>query len=154
MRIFNIVLSKLAYEQVKLDNDLERLINDKTSQTDGLVKEIDDVLEKQVILSMKIQKWQEIQNNIATIFKTFLSDTTTKQVFIILLPPSVNSEVNAYAINYNTMILEAVNDPKIKVINTMTLFEKKLDSYLRKDGISISHSGYQKLANVIIKNLE
>ncbi len=64
MRIFNIVLSKLAYEQVKLDNDLERLINDKTSQTDGLVKEIDDVLEKQVILSMKIQKWQEIQNNI------------------------------------------------------------------------------------------
>jgi hypothetical protein len=64
MRIFNIVLSKLAYEQVKLDNDLERLINDKTSQTDGLVKEIDDVLEKQVMLSMKIQKWQEIQNNI------------------------------------------------------------------------------------------
>jgi|TARA_R110000744_G_scaffold219781_2_gene338500 hypothetical protein len=64
MRIFNIVLSKLAYEQVKLDNDLERLINDKTSQTDGLVKEIDDALEKQVMLSMKIQKWQEIQNNI------------------------------------------------------------------------------------------
>tara|TARA_R110002096_G_scaffold328233_1_gene522288 strand:- start:350 stop:568 length:219 start_codon:yes stop_codon:yes gene_type:complete len=64
MRIFNIVLSKLAYEQVKLDNDLERLINDKTSQTDGLVKEIDDVLEKQVMLTMKIQKWQEIQNNI------------------------------------------------------------------------------------------
>jgi len=64
MRIFNIVLSKLAYEQVKLDNDLERLINDKTSQTDCLVKEIDDVLEKQVMLSMKIQKWQEIQNNI------------------------------------------------------------------------------------------
>ena len=64
MRIFNIVLSKLAYEQVKLDNDLERLINDKTSQTDGLVKEIDYALEKQVMLSMKIQKWQEIQNNI------------------------------------------------------------------------------------------
>ena len=64
MRIFNIVLSKLAYEQVKLENDLERLINDKTSQTDGLVKEIDDALEKQVMLSMKIQKWQEIQNNI------------------------------------------------------------------------------------------
>jgi len=38
MRIFNIVLSGLVYEQVKLDNDLERLINDKTSQTDGLVK--------------------------------------------------------------------------------------------------------------------
>jgi hypothetical protein len=97
---------------------------------------------------------EEIQNNIATIFKTFLSDTTTKQVFIILLPPSVNSEVNAHAINYNTMILEAVNDRKIKVINTMTLFENKLDNYLRKDGISISKSGYQKLANVIIKNLE
>ena len=64
MRIFNIVLSGLVYEQVKLDNDLERLINNKTSQTDELVKEINDALEKQVMLSMKIQKWQEIQNGI------------------------------------------------------------------------------------------
>jgi hypothetical protein len=40
MRIFSIVLSGLVHEQVKLDNDLERAINNKTLPTDELVKEI------------------------------------------------------------------------------------------------------------------
>ncbi len=63
MRIFSIVLSGLVHEQVKLDNDLERLINNKTLPTDDLVGQINELLDKQVILTMKIQKWQEIQNN-------------------------------------------------------------------------------------------
>jgi len=63
MRIFSIVLSGLVHEQVKLDNDLERLINNKTLPTDDLVKQINELLDKQVMLTMKIQKWQEIQNN-------------------------------------------------------------------------------------------
>lgn len=95
-----------------------------------------------------------IQNNITTIFKELLSKSSTKKVFVILLPPSINSEMNLYAVKYNAMILEAASDQKINVINTMTLFENKLDSYLRKDGVSISKRGYQKLANEIIKNLE
>jgi hypothetical protein len=63
MRIFSIVLSGLVHEQVKLDNDLERAINNKTLPTDDLVKQINELLDKQVMLTMKIQKWQEIQNN-------------------------------------------------------------------------------------------
>ena len=65
MRIFSIVLSGLVHEQVKLDNDLERLINNKTLPTDDLVKQINELLDKQVMLTMKIQKWQEIQNNVS-----------------------------------------------------------------------------------------
>jgi hypothetical protein len=65
MRIFSIVLSGLVHEQVKLDNDLERLINNKTLPTDDLVKQISELLDKQVMLTMKIQKWQEIQNNVS-----------------------------------------------------------------------------------------
>lgn len=61
MRIFSIVLSGLVHEQVKLDNELERLVNNKTLHTDDLVSMINDVLEKQVINTMKIQKWQELQ---------------------------------------------------------------------------------------------
>lgn len=61
MRIFSIVLSGLVHEQVKLDNELERLVNDKTLHTDDLVSRINDVLEKQVIVTMKLQKWQEVQ---------------------------------------------------------------------------------------------
>jgi len=55
------VLSGLVHEQVKLDNELERLVNNKTLHTDDLVSMINDVLEKQVINTMKIQKWQELQ---------------------------------------------------------------------------------------------
>jgi len=65
MRIFSIVLSGLVHEQVKLDNDLERAINNKTLPTDELVKEINELLDKHVMLTMKIQKWQEIQNNVS-----------------------------------------------------------------------------------------
>ena len=65
MRIFSIVLSGLVHEQVKLDNDLERAINNKTLPTDDLVKQINELLDKQVMLTMKIQKWQEIQNNVS-----------------------------------------------------------------------------------------
>ena len=65
MRIFSIVLSRLVHEQVKLDNDLERAINNKTLPTDELVKEINELLDKHVMLTMKIQKWQEIQNNVS-----------------------------------------------------------------------------------------
>lgn len=65
MRIFSIVLSGLVHEQVKLDNDLERLINNKTLPTDDLVGQINELLDKQVMLTMKIQKWQEIQNNVS-----------------------------------------------------------------------------------------
>ena len=65
MRIFSIVLSGLVHEQVKLDNDLERLINNKTLPTDDLVKQINELLDKQVMVTMKIQKWQEIQNNVS-----------------------------------------------------------------------------------------
>lgn len=61
MRIFSMVLSGLVHEQVKLDNELERLVNNKTLHTDDLVSMINDVLEKQVINTMKIQKWQELQ---------------------------------------------------------------------------------------------
>lgn len=65
MRIFSIVLSGLVHEQVKLDNDLERLINNKTLPTDDLVGQINELLDKQVMLTMKINKWQEIQNNVS-----------------------------------------------------------------------------------------
>lgn len=61
MRIFSMVLSGLVHEQVKLDNELERLVNNKTLHTDDLVIQINDILEKQVIATMKIQKWQELQ---------------------------------------------------------------------------------------------
>lgn len=61
MRIFSMVLSGLVHEQVKLDNELERLVNNKTLHTDDLVIQINDILEKQVIATMKVQKWQELQ---------------------------------------------------------------------------------------------
>jgi hypothetical protein len=60
VRIWNIIWTKLAYEQQTTFAELERLIN-VNGPTEELAENINITLEKLVIVESKIKKWGELK---------------------------------------------------------------------------------------------
>jgi lysophospholipase L1-like esterase len=97
---------------------------------------------------------EEIANNVNEIVEKIYDEKDPKRVFLILLPPSPNLELNSYTTNYNKIVIEALGDSKTEIINTEILFSENIQKYIREDGVSISKDGYYKLAKEIAKKIE
>ena len=97
---------------------------------------------------------EEIANNVNEIVEKIYDEKDPKRVFLILLPPSPNLELNSYTTNYNRIVIEALGDSRAEIINTEILFADNIQKYIREDGVSISKDGYFKLAKEIAKKIK
>jgi hypothetical protein len=59
-RLVNIVLTNLSLENLKLQEELERIINSNTEETQSKVYKITTILEKIVLNEMSLTKFQSM----------------------------------------------------------------------------------------------
>lgn len=63
MRIFNIIKSELNSDKLKLEEEFERVINDKSLETDKKVVVIKKIMRKIAIIEMSFEKFKGYTTN-------------------------------------------------------------------------------------------